>query len=211
MKKEKGKRITKRAEFLEKMDAIIPWAMWIELIRPYYPDGQRGRPVKGIERMLRMYLLQTWFDLSDERAEDELSDSISMRKFARMEEGEEAPDATTLLKFRHLLEKHELNRVIFEALNGILEETGHMLRGGTIGGRDDHSGSVLHEKSGEKAGRGDAFDQKEQQFLLWHEGAYRRGRFQRAGSHPQSDAGERIGCGNGRRIAPGGRQSHVGR
>jgi len=132
MKKEKGKRITKRAEFLEKMDAIIPWRMWIELIAPYYPDGKRGRPVKGIERMLRMYLLQTWFDLSDERAEDELSDSISMRKFARMEEGEEAPDATTLLKFRHLLEEHELNRVIFEAQNRILEETGHMLRGGTI-------------------------------------------------------------------------------
>ena len=82
--------------------------------------------------MLRMYLLQTWFDLSDERAEDELSDSISTRKFARMEEGEEAPDARTLLKFRHLLEKRELNRVIFETLNGVLEETGHTLRGGTI-------------------------------------------------------------------------------
>ena len=108
-----------------------------------------------------MYLLQTRFDLSDERAEEELSDSISMRKFARMEEGEEAPDATTLLKFRRLLEKHERNRVIFEALNGILQERGHTLRSGTIG-RDDNSGSVLHEKLGEKAGWGDAFDQKEQ-------------------------------------------------
>lgn len=132
MSAQKGNRVTKRAAFLEKMNGIIPWQTWIEIIAPYYPEGKRGRPVKGIERMLRMYLLQIWFNLSDEGVEDALSDSISMRKFAKMEEWEEAPDATTLLKFRHLLEEHELNRVIFERLNRILEETGHMLRGGTI-------------------------------------------------------------------------------
>lgn len=126
-------RTTKRAEFLNMMNAIIPWEEWIEIIKPYYPDGKRGRPTKGIERMLRMYLLQVWFNLSDEGVEDGLYDSIAMRRFAGITDGDEdVPDATTLLKFRHLLEEHGLNKAIFEEVNRKLEETGHMLRGGTI-------------------------------------------------------------------------------
>ena len=69
------KRITKRETFLKMMDAIIPWSEWVELIRPYYPKGERGRQPRGIEPMLRMYLLQVWFNLSDEMVEDALYDS----------------------------------------------------------------------------------------------------------------------------------------
>ena len=75
------KRITKREEFLKTMNEIIPWAEWVEKIRPFYPTGKRGRPVRGIELMLRMYLLQIWFGLSDEGTEDAIYDSYAMRSF----------------------------------------------------------------------------------------------------------------------------------
>ena len=75
------KRITKREEFLKTMNEIIPWAEWVERIRPFYPSGKRGRPVRGIEMMLRMYLLQIWFGLSDEGTEDAIYDSYAMRSF----------------------------------------------------------------------------------------------------------------------------------
>ena len=75
------KRTTKREEFLDIMEEIIPWDEWVEFVRPYYPAGKRGRPTKGIEKMLRMYLLQTWFNLSDEGVEDAIYDSYAFRKF----------------------------------------------------------------------------------------------------------------------------------
>ena len=71
------KRTTKREEFLDIMEEIIPWDEWVEFVRPYYPAGKRGRPVKGIEKMLRMYLLQTWFNLSDEGVEDAIYENLS--------------------------------------------------------------------------------------------------------------------------------------
>ena len=71
------KRTTKKEDFLNKMNGIIPWTEWVELIRPYYPSGKRGRPVRGIETMLRMYLLQIWFNLSDEGVEDAIYDSYA--------------------------------------------------------------------------------------------------------------------------------------
>ena len=75
------KKTTKREEFLNKMEEIIPWKAWVEMIRPYYPKGEHGRPVRGIETMLRMYLMQTWFNLSDEGTEDAIYDSYAMRSF----------------------------------------------------------------------------------------------------------------------------------
>ena len=127
------KRITKRESFLKMMDAIIPWSEWVELIRPYYPKGERGRQPRGIEPMLRMYLLQVWFNLSDEMVEDALYDSYAMRSFMGLNFLEEqAPDATTLLKFRHLLEEHHLGEKMFRAINDLLEANGCMMRGGTI-------------------------------------------------------------------------------
>lgn len=127
------KRKTKREEFLKLMDEIIPWKEWVGAIEPYYPSGQRGRPPVGIEKMLRMYLLQCWFNLSDEAVEDAIYDSYAMRSFLRVNFIEEqAPDATTLLKFRHLLEKHNIGKVFFDAISRNLECHGYLMRGGSI-------------------------------------------------------------------------------
>lgn len=127
------KKKTKREEFLDVMENIIPWDEWVEFVRPYYPDGKRGRPVKGIEKMLRMYLLQVWFNLSDEGIEDAVYDSYAFRKFMGINFTEEqVPDATTLLKFRHLLEKNHIGEQMFKAINYVLEQGGAMMKGGTI-------------------------------------------------------------------------------
>lgn len=127
------KRKTKREVFLEKMEGIIPWAAWIELIRPYYPTGERGRPPIGIETMLRMYLMQNWFSLSDDGIEDTIYDSYAMRSFMKINFlSEQVPDATTLLKFRHLLEEHDLGKALFEDITVRLENAGLMMHGGTI-------------------------------------------------------------------------------
>jgi len=104
------KKKTKREEFLESMDKIIPWEYWVGLIRPYYPDGKRGRPPKGIETMLRMYLMQTWFSLSDAGIED----------------------ATTLLHFRHLIEENKIGEKIFSNARNRLDDAGLIMRGGSI-------------------------------------------------------------------------------
>lgn len=127
------KRVTKREEFLNIMDEIIPWEEWVEYIVPHYPAGKRGRPPKGIEKMLRMYLLQSWFNLSDEGVEDAIYDSYAMRKFMGINFFEEqAPDSTTLLKFRHLIEKNKIAEQFFEAIKYVIEKSGYMMRGGSI-------------------------------------------------------------------------------
>lgn len=127
------KRVTKREQFLRMMDGIIPWEAWVAMIRPFYPDGSHGRPVRGIETMLRMYLLQVWFTLSDEGVEDAICDSVAMRRFVGLDfMAEEAPDATTLLKFRHLLEEHKIGEKIFADVRERLDRAGLMMHGGTI-------------------------------------------------------------------------------
>jgi len=127
------KKATKREEFLDQMEAIIPWQRWIDLIAPFYPSGKRGRPVRGIEIMLRMYLMQVWFNLSDVGIEDAIYDSYSMRKFLGINFIEEqVPDATTLLKFRHLLEKNEIGKAIFNDIKKQLDASGLIMHGGTI-------------------------------------------------------------------------------
>ena len=127
------KRITRREEFLDKMDEIIPWKRWVEMIRPHYPSGKRGRPVRGIETMLRMYLMQVWFNLSDVGIEDAIYDSYAMRKFLGINFlDEQIPDSTTLLKFRHLLEEHEIGKAIFDDIKAQLDKSGLIMHGGTI-------------------------------------------------------------------------------
>ena len=97
------KRVPKRENFLQQMNQIIPWKRWVAMISPFYPEGKRGRPPKEIECMLRMYLMQAWFNLSDEGIEDAIYDSYSMKKFLGIDfRKKQVPDATTLLKFRHL-------------------------------------------------------------------------------------------------------------
>lgn len=119
------KRTTKREEFLKTMNAIIPWAEWVEKIRPFYLSGKRGRPVRWIELMLRMYFLQIWFGLSDEGTEDAIYDSYAMRSFRGLNfMMEQVPDATTLLKFRHLLEDHDLCKASSRTSKPILRRPG---------------------------------------------------------------------------------------
>ena len=96
------KRKTKREQFLDMMDAIIPWNQWINIIQPYYPSGKRGRPTRGIETMLRMYLMQNWFNLSDEAIEDAVYDSYAMRTFMHIDFTEQqVPDATAVGLIMH--------------------------------------------------------------------------------------------------------------
>ena len=118
---------------MEIMDEIIPGEEWVSLIVPHYPSGKRGRPPIEIEIMLRMYLLQCWFNLSDEGVEDAVYDSYAMRKFMGINFFEEnVPDATTLLHFRRLLEEKGIGKLFFDAINRCLERAGRMMRGGTI-------------------------------------------------------------------------------
>ncbi len=130
------RRVSRRELFLETMSATIPWSRWVGLIEPHYyaeRPGKRGRKAKPIETMLRMYLLQVWFSLSDEGVEDAIYDSYAMRRFMGLDfTVEQVPDATTLLHFRHLLEKHRLGERLFEAQNQIFEKEGWIMRGGSI-------------------------------------------------------------------------------
>ncbi len=127
------RRVSRRERFLETMDSTIPWARWVGLIEPHYYSSTRGRRPKPIETMLRMYLLQVWFSLSDEGVEEAIYDSYAMRRFMRLDFAvEQVPDATTLLHFRHLLEKHHLGEKLFESQNEIFDAQGWIMRGGSI-------------------------------------------------------------------------------
>ena len=127
------KKVTRRERFLAEMNAVIPWAALVALIRPHYPQPRRGRPPMPIETMLRIYFLQQWFDLSDPAAEDALYDSEAMRRFVGVELGDDAvPDETTILHFRHLLQTHQLPAQLFAAVRGLLETRGLLLKAGTI-------------------------------------------------------------------------------
>lgn len=127
------RRVSRREQFLEMMDATIPWSRWVGLIEPYYYTGRRGRKPKALETMLRMYLLQAWFSLSDEGVEDAIYDSYAMRRFLGLDfTTEQVPDATTLLHFRHLLEKHNLGEKLLQSQGEIFAEQGWIMRGGSI-------------------------------------------------------------------------------
>jgi len=127
------KKITRREKFLTRMEAVIPWAKLLAVIEPFYPKGARGRPAIGLERMLRVYFLQQWYGLADEALEDALYDSQALQGFARIElAAEGVPDATTLLKFRRLLETHDLCQGLFAAINAGLTARGLLLREGTL-------------------------------------------------------------------------------
>ena len=124
---------TRREEFLDSMDELIPWNYWVDIIRPYYPSGKRGRPPKNIEAMLRMYLMQNWFNLSDAGIEDAIYDSYAMRSFMHLDFlTEQVPDATTLLHFRRMVEENRIGEKIFSDVRFRLERAGLMMHGGTI-------------------------------------------------------------------------------
>jgi len=128
------KRVTRREKFLGEMERVVPWARLVAVIEPVYPrSGRVGRPPIGVERMLRMYFLQQWYSLSDEGLEDAITDSQALRQFVRIDLSREAvPDATTLLKFRRLLQTHDLTPALFAQINAHLRERGLLMREGTM-------------------------------------------------------------------------------
>lgn len=126
-------KTTRRAAFLAEMNRVVPWKQLCALIEPVYPKAGNGRPPVGLERMLRIYFLQNWFNLSDPAVEEALYDSQSMREFVGIDLGREAaPDETTVCKFRHLLEQHELGRRLFEEVGRHLQACGMKVSTGTI-------------------------------------------------------------------------------
>lgn len=127
------RKVTSRERFLGEMDAVIPWARLLALIVPHYPTAGNGRRPLPLETMLRVYFLQQWFDLSDPKAEDMLYDSESMRRFARIDLGEDTvPDETTILRFRRLLETKRLTLQIFNTVRDLLAEHQLLVKAGTI-------------------------------------------------------------------------------
>jgi IS5 family transposase len=127
------KKVTRRERFLAEMDAVVPWAALVALIAPHYPKAGRGRQPLGVEKMLRVYFLQQWFNLSDPQAEEALYDSEAMRRFVGIELSEDViPDETTVLRFRHLLEQHRLTEAMFAAVRELLAERRLWLQAGTI-------------------------------------------------------------------------------
>jgi len=140
------KKQTRREQFLAEMNAVIPWAELRALIVPHYPTGAGGRRAMPVEAMLRIYFLQHWYDLSDPAAEDALYDSEAMRRFVGLELGEETiPDETTILHFRHLLERHRLTEQMFDLVRRLLEQRGLLLKSGTV-----VDATILHAPSSTK-------------------------------------------------------------
>ena len=130
---EKYGRKSKREQFLETMDGIIPWRELEALIEPHYPKAGNGRQPVGLPIMLRVYFLQQWFNLSDPGAEEALYDSSALRRFAGVDLGRAAaPDETTILRFRHLLEQHELCGQMLDTVNLYLDSKGIKITTGTI-------------------------------------------------------------------------------
>jgi IS5 family transposase len=123
---------TRKREFLEQMERVVPWAALVQIVEPYYPKGRTGRPPIGVETMLRVHYLQQWFGLSDPAMEEALHDVPLYREFARLDTAmARLPDESTILRFRHLLEEHNLAVDMLRVVNDILQAKGLMMRTGT--------------------------------------------------------------------------------
>jgi IS5 family transposase len=147
---ERYRKPTRREQFLDEMDKVIPWEELAAVIEPFYPkpDGI-GRPPVGVERMLRIHFLQHWFNLSDPTVEETLYDSRAMRRFVGIDLGREpVPDETTICKFRHLLEAHQLGAQLFTRIRAYLAEQGVTISRGTI-----VDATIIHAPSSTKNGR----------------------------------------------------------
>ena len=130
---EKHGKLTRRAAFLAEMEEVVPWRELCAVLEPHYPKRGNGRPPIGLARILRLHFLQHWFNLSDPAVEEALYESVSMRRFVGIDLGREpVPDETTILNFRHLLERHDLAQALFERVNAYLASRGLQVKGGTI-------------------------------------------------------------------------------
>src|SRR6185369_6667652 len=127
------KKQTRRDKFLAEMEQVVPWARLVDRLRPFYPKGERGRPLVELEQMLRLYVLQQWYGLADGAFEAALYDSQALRGFAGIDLSvASVPEATTVLNFRHWLEEHDLTKALFDEVGAMLEERGLLMRQGTI-------------------------------------------------------------------------------
>ena len=122
---------TRRREFLEQMERVVPWAALVALIAPYYPEGRTGRPPFALETMLRVHFVQQWFSLSDPAMEEAFFDVPLYREFARLDAHGRMPDESTILRFRHRLEKHKLAEGILATVNDLLRSQGLLLKEGS--------------------------------------------------------------------------------
>ena len=128
-----GKRRKTRKElFLARMEALLPWAIMLEVIEPVYPKAGNGRRPYPLDTMLRIHCMQQWYSLSDGAMEDALYEITSMRLFAKLSLDQAIPDRTTIMNFRHLLEQHQLARQLFDAVNQWLSDAGIMMKQGTL-------------------------------------------------------------------------------
>src|SRR5918911_1803152 len=125
------KRTRKRA-FLAQMERVVPWAALVELVAPYAPEGKKGRPPFSVETMLRVHFMQQWFTLSDPAMEEALHDIALFREFAGLGWDSRIPDESTILRFRHLLDKHKLADQMLATVNELLRDKGLMLKAGTV-------------------------------------------------------------------------------
>jgi transposase, IS5 family len=124
---------TRKAKFLDEMERVVPWAALVQVVEPHCPRAKTGRPPFAVETMLRIHYLQQWFSLSDPAMEEALHDTPLFREFAKIDQGvTRLPDETTILRFRHLLERHNLAPDMLRLVNDILGAKGLLLRTGTV-------------------------------------------------------------------------------
>ena len=122
---------TRKCEFLEQMELVVPWKALVEMITPFYPEGRTGRPPFSLEAMLRTHFMQQWFTLSDLAMEEAFFDTPIYREFAQLDAFGRLPDESTILRFRHRLEKHKLAEQILAVVNELLVQKGLLLKAGT--------------------------------------------------------------------------------
>jgi len=209
---EKYGKTTRRAKFLADMERIIPWPEVTAAVATVYPkiSEQGGRPPIPLERMLRIYFLQLWFNLSDPAVEEELYDSAAMRNFVGIDLGVEgAPDETTICKFRHLLERNKLGKTLLRAVNEHLHRNGIKISNGTI-----VDATIIGAPSSTKNKDGkrdpEMHHLEGQAVVLRDEGACGRGQQDQADPHDPGLGRERVGCGFAAVSAARTRDPHLG-
>jgi IS5 family transposase len=172
---ERYAKTTRRAAFLAEMERVVPWSVLCALIEPFYPKPGNGRPPVGVERRLRIYFLQQWFNLSDSAVEKALYDSPAMRRFVDIDLGREpVPDATTVCRLRHLLEAYNLGQPLFDEVQRHLAAKGLKVAIGTIVDVTINQCAVVDQECRKGARSRDAPDEEGQPVVFQHEGAFFR-------------------------------------
>src|ERR1700704_5085176 len=189
---------TRRAIFLEEMEQVVPWAKLCALIEPHYLKPGNGRRPKELEKMLRIYFLQQWFNLADPAVEEALYDSATLRQFAGIDLGAEpVPDETTVCKFRHLLEEHNLGEEILGTVNLHLQAKGVRITTGTIvDATIIHARAQFDQKPRPEPRPGDASDQEGEAVVFRDDGARGGGQQDENHSHGGGDGGQHFRCGD---------------